>query len=518
MSATIVILGATGDLTARYLLPAIAQLVERDLLDEDLRLVGVANDELDEAGFRDRVRGKLEDHAGGVDARGAGRGRRPRELRPRRRHGPRHPRPRPRPPRRRRRRRRALPRPAARAVPRRGRGAGYAGPARAAAGRRREAVRPGPRGRQAAQRRAGRRPARGAGLPRRPLPRQADGAQPPRPALRQPRARPDVDPRARREHRRRVRRDRRRQRARRLLRQVRRPAGHGAEPPAADADAHRDGAAASLDPHDLSERKVEVLRAVRTPTRDDVERDTVRARYTAGDGGDRREGARTSTPTSTRPGSTPARQTETYTEVVLHLDSPRWQDVPFRLRTGKALVGRPARGRLSTSARRSTRSSPDAPPNELRLELDPDRMVLLLNINGIGDPFDVETVGLDIDLPRQTAEPLRPAHPGDHRGRHPALGAGARGGGGVADRRADPRGVGGRRLADARVPRRQRRPAERGPAAAARPAGRGEPPVPEEPARLSPRCASVGRRVEGSAARRAAGGGRTRRSRRRTHR
>ena len=67
MSATIVILGATGDLTARYLLPGIAQLVERDLLGEDLRLVGVANDDLDEAGFRDRVRAKLAEHAKGLE-------------------------------------------------------------------------------------------------------------------------------------------------------------------------------------------------------------------------------------------------------------------------------------------------------------------------------------------------------------------------------------------------------------------------------------------------------------------
>ena len=73
MSATIVILGATGDLTARYLLPAIGQLVERDLLDHDLRLVGVANDDHDDASFRTHVEHSLTDHAPRVapDARSA---------------------------------------------------------------------------------------------------------------------------------------------------------------------------------------------------------------------------------------------------------------------------------------------------------------------------------------------------------------------------------------------------------------------------------------------------------------
>ena len=46
-----------------------------------------------------------------------------------------------------------------------------------------------------------------------------------------------------------------------------------------------------------------------------------------------------------------------------------------------------------------------AEANELRLQLDPDRMSLRLNVNGMGDPFDLETVQLDTELARQDPTP-----------------------------------------------------------------------------------------------------------------
>ena len=51
----IVVLGATGDLTRRYLLPALAQLLALDRIDPGLRLVGVARDEWDDEAFRRHV-------------------------------------------------------------------------------------------------------------------------------------------------------------------------------------------------------------------------------------------------------------------------------------------------------------------------------------------------------------------------------------------------------------------------------------------------------------------------------
>ncbi|GAA2722585.1 glucose-6-phosphate dehydrogenase [Cellulomonas aerilata] len=160
---------------------------------------------------------------------------------------------------------------------------------------------------------------------------------------------------------------------------------------------------ASLDPTDLSERKVEVLRAVQTLSREDVERNTVRARYTAGTVG-AGEKAREVGAYVDAPGVDPAREIETYTEVTLHLDARRWEGVPFRLRTGKALA-RDRREVVFYFRPLEHSIFPDATPNQLRLALDPDRISLNLNINGLGDPFDLETVDMGLELPRQAPTP-----------------------------------------------------------------------------------------------------------------
>jgi glucose-6-phosphate 1-dehydrogenase len=66
MTASIIVLGATGDLTGRYLLPALAQVLP--MVDGGVRLIGVAQDDLDTEHFRSQVRERLEQHAGDVDA------------------------------------------------------------------------------------------------------------------------------------------------------------------------------------------------------------------------------------------------------------------------------------------------------------------------------------------------------------------------------------------------------------------------------------------------------------------
>lgn len=81
---------------------------------------------------------------------------------------------------------------------------------------------------------------------------------------------------------------------------------------------------AELSEQELRDRKVEVLRAVRV-------RDSRRARYTAaGDVPDYADEA----------GVDPDRGTETFAEVVLEVDTPRWAGTRFVLRAGKALDGR----------------------------------------------------------------------------------------------------------------------------------------------------------------------------------
>ncbi|MEX2171310.1 MAG: glucose-6-phosphate dehydrogenase [Pirellulales bacterium] len=153
----------------------------------------------------------------------------------------------------------------------------------------------------------------------------------------------------------------------------------------------------SFDQRDFRDRKVDVLRAVRKFSEKEAREHSVRARYTAGSIGER------DVPNYVdEPGVESERQTETFALVTLFIDNWRWNGVPFVLRTGKAL-----------SADRHEivihfRSVPYLPfeksapvPNVLRLQLDPDRMELSLNINGAGDPFDLERAALSTDLRRQ---------------------------------------------------------------------------------------------------------------------
>lgn len=93
----------------------------------------------------------------------------------------------------------------------------------------------------------------------------------------------------------------------------------------------------SLGERDLRDRKVDLLRSVRTLTAEEAARQSRRARYTSG----------VSAETGERlpdyvdeEGVDPGRDTETFAEVVLAVDNWRWQGTRFRLRAGKALSAR----------------------------------------------------------------------------------------------------------------------------------------------------------------------------------
>ena len=137
----------------------------------------------------------------------------------------------------------------------------------------------------------------------------------------------------------------------------------------------------SLGARDLRDRKVDVLRSVRPLTDHDVVHRTRRARYLTG-GIDGRD-----VPAYVdEPGVEPARRTETFAEVELELDSWRWAGTTFRLRTGKAL----ARDRKEVMVR--FRPVPHLPfghsgdvlPNALRFGLDPESLSLDLMGTGSG--------------------------------------------------------------------------------------------------------------------------------------
>ncbi|NOZ48669.1 MAG: glucose-6-phosphate dehydrogenase [Chloroflexi bacterium] len=80
----------------------------------------------------------------------------------------------------------------------------------------------------------------------------------------------------------------------------------------------------------LRNEKVKVLRAIHPPTGAAVRTNTVRAQYRAADG---------KGPTYNKePGVAPHTQTPTYAALELYVNNWRWQGVPFYLRSGKALA------------------------------------------------------------------------------------------------------------------------------------------------------------------------------------
>jgi glucose-6-phosphate 1-dehydrogenase len=102
------------------------------------------------------------------------------------------------------------------------------------------------------------------------------------------------------------------------------------EPP----DCATDDSWASVTATELRRRKVELLRAVREPSVDDIIATSRRGRYTAG----RLADGQQVPDYAAEDGVDPDRNTETFAEVVLAVDNQRWSGTKFRFRAGKALA------------------------------------------------------------------------------------------------------------------------------------------------------------------------------------
>jgi glucose-6-phosphate 1-dehydrogenase len=151
---------------------------------------------------------------------------------------------------------------------------------------------------------------------------------------------------------------------------------------------------ATVDAVDLRDAKAQVLRACR-PWNDDPVTAGRRARYTKGSIDDRDVPDYTA-----EPGVDPSRNTETLAELVVEVDNWRWAGVPFRLRSGKALRERRKEVLITFKAlpHLPTGLTGQADPERLRLAMGPDRMALEMNVNGPGDPLTLDRVSLDTDL------------------------------------------------------------------------------------------------------------------------
>ena len=149
----------------------------------------------------------------------------------------------------------------------------------------------------------------------------------------------------------------------------------------------------SIEADDLHDAMVEAL--ARTRVAGDSATASRRARYTAGD----IEG-RSIPDYASEEGVEPDRGTETLAEIDLEVDAPRWRGVPFTVRSGKAL------GSPLTELRLTLRPVDDRPrglrgeqpPAVVRIALMPERLSLDLDINGAGDPFDLDRVRLETEF------------------------------------------------------------------------------------------------------------------------
>jgi glucose-6-phosphate 1-dehydrogenase len=150
---------------------------------------------------------------------------------------------------------------------------------------------------------------------------------------------------------------------------------------------------ATIGERDLREAVSTVLRAssIKAP----YAQSTRRARYSAGalSGKQVPDYAR-------EDGVDPARGTETLAEVTVEIDNWRWQGVPFILRSGKAL------GVKRKEAVVTFRPVPHLPagftgvdaPNRLRIGFGPDTLDLDVDVNGPGDIFSLDRATLHTEL------------------------------------------------------------------------------------------------------------------------
>jgi glucose-6-phosphate 1-dehydrogenase len=158
----------------------------------------------------------------------------------------------------------------------------------------------------------------------------------------------------------------------------------------------------SLGERDLRDHKVDVLRSIRPFEESAVRSSTRRARYGAGRLGDQDVPGYVD-----ESGVDPARGTETFAEVVIELDSWRWAGTLFRLRSGKAF--RRDRKEVVVHFRPVPHLPSEVeapPPNRLRFGFEPQE--LALEMTGVGPGADLTLVPLVLQADLQ--EPELPAY------------------------------------------------------------------------------------------------------------
>ena len=153
-------------------------------------------------------------------------------------------------------------------------------------------------------------------------------------------------------------------------------------------------APSTLSAVDLRDEKQLVLRATRLLDGDPVA-NSRRARYAAGTIEGRDLPAYTA-----EEGVDASIETETLAEMVVEVQNWRWAGVPIRLRSGKALASR--RREIVITFRPPTHVPREfvggGTPDRLRIAIAPDEMSLELNVNGPGDSYDLSRATLHAEF------------------------------------------------------------------------------------------------------------------------
>ena len=141
--------------------------------------------------------------------------------------------------------------------------------------------------------------------------------------------------------------------------------------------------------------KAKLLRAIRPATRAEAKRNGVRGQYGKGRIGERRVPAYRATPDVAAKSDT-----ETYVALKLEIDTWRWTGVPFYLRTGKALAARDTEIviQFKPSPYASFRTQPvnDLPADRLVLQLQPEEGIRIgLTVKRPGAQLATAPVSLD---------------------------------------------------------------------------------------------------------------------------
>lgn len=151
---------------------------------------------------------------------------------------------------------------------------------------------------------------------------------------------------------------------------------------------------AALNATDVRDATAAVLRATHV-WEDNAVRFSHRARYTAGTAGGEQMPSYVD-----ESGVDPARETETLAQVTVEVRNARWAGVPFTLRSGKALDAK--RAEIDVVLR-PVRHLPagftgDAAGSVIRFSLGPDRVTMDISVNGGDGPFALHRARLEADL------------------------------------------------------------------------------------------------------------------------